>query len=273
MVPVRQSKALRLNRDQGQPRVSMPAIEHADFASSQPALFLHVMLPSTAPKEFPSASMLDVIDWVEGGDGVNREIGMRRVPIWLYLLVLFGMDIVWFLLIGRKNIDQIKERFRPGPGAKDSLCELYLLLMPPSIAHYVAAWLDRSRLHWSDRVPLRIQIAGLAGLAASIGIVLWARTVNPFYSSVIRIQRERRHYVVTGGPYQYVRHPGYLASILWPFFSGLALSSWLSILVGATLVPLIVRRTIIEDRVLQEELEGYRAYAEKVRYRLIPGVW
>jgi protein-S-isoprenylcysteine O-methyltransferase Ste14 len=78
---------------------------------------------------------------------------------------------------------------------------------------------------------------------------------------------------VTDGPYRYVRHPGYTAMIGYLVCSGLALGSWLSLLPLPASVAFLLHRTRLEDRVLAEELEGYRDYAQRVRYRLLPGIW
>ena len=97
--------------------------------------------------------------------------------------------------------------------------------------------------------------------------------VNRFFSSVVRIQHERGHYVVTAAPYRWVRHPGYAGAILATVTSGVALGSWLSLAVAVLAVPLILWRTIGEDRLLRDQLPGYRDYAAQVWYRLIPGLW
>ena len=97
--------------------------------------------------------------------------------------------------------------------------------------------------------------------------------VNKFFSAVVRIQRERGHTVVASGPYQYVRHPGYAGGIVANFAIPLLLGS-LWALVPAVLVNcLLIVRTALEDSTLQEELDGYRDYAGRVRYRLLLGVW
>ena len=98
--------------------------------------------------------------------------------------------------------------------------------------------------------------------------------VNRFFSSVVRIQADRGQYVVTTGPYAVIRHPGYSAGILIILASGVALGSWLAaaVVVIASL-PFLLYRAITEDRFLQAELPGYRAYAERVRWRLVPGIW
>lgn len=165
-----------------------------------------------------------------------------------------------------------EERMRPGPGGQDlTLRRDATLLM---LVHFTFAGLDVGRLHWSDSVPGWLQMAGLAGIVASLSLSAWAVLTNRFFSSVARIQRDRGHHLVTGGPYQYVRHPGYAASISWFLLSGIGLGSWLSIVPAAVGgIFLFLRRLRIEEALLFAELEGYRKYAGRVRYRLLPGVW
>ena len=141
-------------------------------------------------------------------------------------------------------------------------------------AHWIVAGLDRGRFHWSDNVALWLQGLGLLAVAASYALVLWAMVVNRFFSSVVRIQRDRGQVVVTRGPYAFIRHPGYLAGILFVVASGPALGSWLSaaLLIVPT-VPFLFYRAVLEDRLLQAELAGYRDYAQHVRWRLLPGIW
>jgi protein-S-isoprenylcysteine O-methyltransferase Ste14 len=90
---------------------------------------------------------------------------------------------------------------------------------------------------------------------------------------MVRIQTERGHQVVSTGPYRWMRHPGYagalLAYLATPFF----LDSQWAILPAIFISIVLVIRTSLEDRTLQEELPGYREYAGRVHYRLLPGVW
>jgi protein-S-isoprenylcysteine O-methyltransferase Ste14 len=164
-----------------------------------------------------------------------------------------------------------KERMRPGPGGKDYLT---LFVLPPFwLGQYALAGLDVGRFHWSDEVPLAVQLMGLLAVAAALAGMIWAMAVNRFFSSVIRIQTDRGHHLITSGPYAYVRHPAYAC---WPYLSvgtGLSLGSWLAALVGLVLVLPILRRAAQEDRILREKLEGYADYAQKVRFRVMPGVW
>jgi len=103
--------------------------------------------------------------------------------------------------------------------------------------------------------------------------VTWAASENRFASSALRIQSERGHHVITSGPYGLVRHPSYLAALLLFPTSGMALGSWLAAAWGMLFIPLLLWGTAKEDRFLADELPDYAAYAKRVRYRILPGVW
>jgi protein-S-isoprenylcysteine O-methyltransferase Ste14 len=106
-----------------------------------------------------------------------------------------------------------------------------------------------------------------------MGIWALAMRENKFFSSVIRIQRERGHRVIDTGPYRVVRHPGDAAALTIQMWSGLALGSWWSVAPAAVMSLLFIRRIVIEDRTLQDEFDGYKDYTQRVRYRVVPGVW
>ncbi len=95
---------------------------------------------------------------------------------------------------------------------------------------------------------------------------------NAYASRWARIQENRGHRVVTAGPYSYIRHPMYMGVIILVFSSSLALGSFLGFVPSALIGLLYIIRTILEDRMLKEELDGYQEYATKVKYRLIPGI-
>jgi protein-S-isoprenylcysteine O-methyltransferase Ste14 len=96
---------------------------------------------------------------------------------------------------------------------------------------------------------------------------------NPHFESTVRIQRELGHVVVERGPYGLVRHPGYLGFCIGSLGAPLMLQSWPALAIGSLLPVAFVLRTALEDKLLQRELPGYAAYATRVRYRLLPGVW
>jgi protein-S-isoprenylcysteine O-methyltransferase Ste14 len=148
------------------------------------------------------------------------------------------------------------------------------LAVPVLILHWIIAGLDRGRFHWGDDVPAWLRGAGLIALAIGWALAFWAMRVNRFFSSVVRIQSDRGQYVVTSGPYGWIRHPGYLAGTVIIVASGIALGSWLATAILIVFgLPFLLHRAITEDRVLQAELPGYRDYAARVRWRVLPGIW
>ena len=210
-----------------------------------------------------------------------------RIPVAASLIaaILFGSAGRWdipffwaciglwaaFAVVAALTVDRdlMQERLRPGAGGRDNLRLLRGMALLIFVSHWIIAGLDVGRFHWSDTVPTSLQIVGLAGLAAGLATWRWAMQVNRFFSSAVRIQRDRGHYVVTEGPYRFVRHPGYAALLGVSACSGLALGSWLSLLPCLILAILFLRRTWLEDRMLRAELAGYPEYAARVRYRLV----
>jgi protein-S-isoprenylcysteine O-methyltransferase Ste14 len=140
------------------------------------------------------------------------------------------------------------------------------------LASLVVAGLD-VRFGWAPEVALAIQIAALAVMLLGYSLFSWAMVSNRFFSRVVRIQEDRGHAVETGGPYRVVRHPGYVGFGTATLATALALGSLWALIPAGIAVILMIVRTALEDRTLQAELEGYKEYAQRVRYRLLPGVW
>ncbi len=140
------------------------------------------------------------------------------------------------------------------------------------MAVFVLGGLD-FRFGWSLELPLWLWLAAVAVLILTSAFSSWAMISNAFFAPTVSIQEDRGHTVVTGGPYRFVRHPAYIGWILGTLATALVLGS-LWALVPAVLGGIVfVFRTALEDQTLQAELEGYRAYAAEVKYRLVPGVW
>ena len=187
---------------------------------------------------------------------------------WIYLAILAAIFVASFLWL---DPDLARDRMRPGGKKPPLALQLFSGVM---VLHWIIAGLDRGRFHWSDTVPLWLQVLGLLALAGSYAFCIWAMHVNRFFSSVVRIQTDRGQHVVSTGPYAVIRHPGYLAGIVVMLASGIALGSWIAAaFLAITTLPFLLYRAITEDRILQAELPGYRDYAQRVRWRLIPGLW
>jgi protein-S-isoprenylcysteine O-methyltransferase Ste14 len=190
---------------------------------------------------------------------------------WAFLGIYFGAILFNALVVLRHDPELAAERAETGPNAKswDRLLRSLLTLL--TLLVLVAAGLD-ARLGWSH-LPLAVTMAGLLLIVAGNAVVSWAMSANRFYSRVVRIQYDRGQQVCTTGPYRFVRHPGYVGSIVYSLATPFALgSSWATI--PALLVVLVFGiRTALEDRTLRAELEGYPEYAARVRFKLLPGVW
>jgi protein-S-isoprenylcysteine O-methyltransferase Ste14 len=198
--------------------------------------------------------------------------GTIHVPsFWLYLGVSTVLYLLALGLIYLRSPDLIQERLHPGAGEKDkvSIAAMVALLA----LDFGIAGLDLGRFHWTHALPLGAQVAGLVAVVCGFAIILWAMLVNQYFSSAVRLQEDRGQTVITSGPYRFVRHPGYTGGILFMVANGIALGSWLSVLPMLLVIPILIRRTLIEETMLQDGLPGYAEYMKRVRYRIIPGVW
>ena len=129
------------------------------------------------------------------------------------------------------------------------------------------------RYNWSSEFPLWLIVIGFILISLGYCFATWALAENRYFSSVVRIQTDRGHKVCDSGPYRFVRHPGYAGSILALLGIVLALSSVWTLIPAAVALIIAVIRTVLEDRTLQDELPGYRNYARRVPYRLVPWIY
>jgi len=136
----------------------------------------------------------------------------------------------------------------------------------------IVAGLDH-RFGWSPVFPLWLIVLGFVLTSLGYAFAVWALVENRFFSSVVHIQTDRGHVVCDSGPYRLVRHPGYAGNIPPLLGSVLALGSAWTLIPAAVALIIALARTALEDQTLQEELPGYRDYARRVRYRLIPGIY
>lgn len=197
------------------------------------------------------------VDWVAG---------------WALIILTVLWVVATALVVIPRHPDLLAERIGPKQGAKSwdtAILGIYGLL---TMVRYVVAGLD-VRNQWSTGFAPSAQVAGLIIAAAGYGLVVWAMGANAYFSQTVRIQTERGHRVATGGPYHFIRHPSYTGLILFELASAVMLASWWALLLSGVASILFVVRTALEDRTLQAELAGYTGYAQKTRYRLLPGIW
>jgi protein-S-isoprenylcysteine O-methyltransferase Ste14 len=194
---------------------------------------------------------------------------VRWVWVWVYLGVGVVILLANALVLPR---ELIAERGAARENVKTWDKVITGVMIIPTLGTLVVAGLDE-RFEWSPELPLSVHLAGLAVMVLGQALFTWAMVSNKFFSTRVRLQLERSHAVATSGPYRWVRHPGYVGYITFSVATPLIFGSLWGLVPAGILSLLMVVRTAFEDRTLQEELEGYREYAQQVRYRLLPGLW
>jgi protein-S-isoprenylcysteine O-methyltransferase Ste14 len=191
---------------------------------------------------------------------------------WLFCGIYFLFLVITSFNFADKK-DLLAERLKPGPGVKwwDKIFFPFYLFFIAVLL--IVSALDAGRFYWSPRLPVIVYAAAYVAMLASYSFILWAMWTNKFFSSRVRIQTDRGHYVIQQGPYRFVRHPGYLGMLFWLFSLPLTLGSLWGLIPAALSIIAIIIRTYLEDKTLQKELPGYADYAKKVRCRLIKGIW
>jgi len=194
---------------------------------------------------------------------------------WLYSMLILAAGIggrMWAdrrhpgLTAERQNMEKIQSA-----KAWDKVLAP-LMALSVSFPLVIVAGLDH-RFGWSHPFPLWLTVLGFLLISLGYAFAAWALIENRFFSSVVRIQVDRGHVVCESGPYRIVRHPGYAGNVLALPGMVLALSSTWTAIPAAVALIIAVMRTVLEDQTLQAELPGYRGYARRVRYRLIPGIY
>jgi protein-S-isoprenylcysteine O-methyltransferase Ste14 len=192
---------------------------------------------------------------------------------WLYVIIFLLFDAATALVVLPRTPDLLIERSRSQPGVKpwDKVIMPVAAGLLPLMSWIIAGFDER----WGCEpvVGLGFQSAGLILTVLGHALVVWAMGANAFFSPLVRIQTDRGHTVAAGGPYQFIRHPGYLGAIIFTVGVPLMLGSWWAIIPALAADVLFILRTKLEDQTLVEELAGYQEYTQQIKYRLVPGVW
>jgi protein-S-isoprenylcysteine O-methyltransferase Ste14 len=197
-----------------------------------------------------------------------------QVRSWIYFGTTFIHVTVNALLQWILNpellIQRLKIRREGSKGWDEVLmrvCNLTIILVVPLVAGF-----DIGRFHWLT-LDVNLIPIGLILVASSTALLNWAMVANPFFEATVRIQKDRAHKVVIGGPYKIVRHPGYLSGILFALAIPLIIGSAITFIPTGIYIFLMMIRTELEDETLQKELKGYTEYTRKTKYRLLPWIW
>jgi protein-S-isoprenylcysteine O-methyltransferase Ste14 len=194
---------------------------------------------------------------------------------WVYSLLIVAAGVGGRILAERRHPGLTAER-QNTKSVRDAKAwdKVLAPLMALSVGFplVIVAGLDH-RFGWSPVFPLWLIVLGIFLIALGYAFAVWALVENRFFSSVVRIQTDRGHVVCDTGPYQIIRHPGYAGNILPLLGIVLALGSLWTVIPAVVALVIAIVRTALEDRTLQEELPGYKEYAQRVRYRLLPGIY
>ena len=192
---------------------------------------------------------------------------------WIFMIAYVLVLITLTGLVFRSSPELVKERMEASHKAKSwdrAIVPVLAIILP--LLSVILAGLDH-RFGWTDDLGTPAIFTALAVMTAGSALTTWAMRVNRFFSSHVRIQADRGHYVVTGGPYQWIRHPGYTGSIMFNLASPVLLGSFPALGAGIVFVMVMAVRTALEDKTLKNELPGYDEYAVKTRWRLLPFIW
>jgi protein-S-isoprenylcysteine O-methyltransferase Ste14 len=191
---------------------------------------------------------------------------------WLYATIcIISVLLNSFAL---KNNDELAaERSEVKSGTKSWDKIILGLSAVTLIMTYIVAGLDSGRFQWSPRFHWGINAIGVILVLLGEIIFLLAQKQNKFFSSLMRIQTDRWHTVCDTGIYKIIRHPAYFGNIITAIGIPLILGSLWGFIPSVVSILLTLIRTSLEDKTLINELDGYRDYTYKTRYRLLPYIW
>jgi protein-S-isoprenylcysteine O-methyltransferase Ste14 len=194
-------------------------------------------------------------------------------PDWTWAWVYLGINLANVFIVSpitiRTNPATVAEHDELKKTEKWDVASVFYLLAA-YIALPLVAGLDE-RFSWERDLSIAWQVAGSTVLAVGLGLASWAMITNPYIWSEVPIQRGQT--VCSTGPYRFVRHPSYSGLILQALGVPILLGSLWALIPGIIAAVCIIIATSSEDRMLQTELPGYQDYVQKVRYRLVPGIW
>ena len=190
---------------------------------------------------------------------------------WLYLLVFMLVSLFITIYLIKNDPELLKRRMRGGPQAEQRTSQKIIMLFTSVafIALVVVPGLDR-RFGWT-LVPIVLVILGDALVAIGFYFIFLVYKENSYTSATIEVAADQK--VIDTGPYKFVRHPMYASALLYLLGTPLALASYWGLIPFVTIIPFLMWRLMDEESMLKKELPGYSQYQQRVRRRLLPGIW
>jgi len=190
---------------------------------------------------------------------------------WVFLLILITLSLLITIYLIRNDPELLKRRMRGGPTAEKRISQQVIMIFTSLgfIGLLVVPGLDH-RFSWST-VPLAVVIAGDALVALGYYFIFLVFRQNTYSSATIELAANQK--VIDSGPYSLLRHPMYAGALLYLLGTPVALGSYWGLVPFVAVIPFLIWRIVDEEIMLTGELEGYGEYKQRVRYRLVPGVW
>ena len=194
---------------------------------------------------------------------------------WIFSIVFCALSLATVVYLYLQDPALLNERFgSPVQRAQKSWDKIFLLAFSVGYLVWFAIMpIDARRLRWSPEFPLSVETVGTGPFIISFIILFGAMKENTFAAPVVKMQRERGQKVISTGPYGIVRHPMYAGATLHFIGAPLLLGSVYGLAMGLLLIVAIALRSLGEEEMLKQELEGYDQYMRQVKWRLIPFVF
>jgi protein-S-isoprenylcysteine O-methyltransferase Ste14 len=189
---------------------------------------------------------------------------------WVFLVVALSTWIPGLYLL-QTNPDALERRMRGGPAAETRMVQKLVMggVWLSLIAMVVVSAVDH-RFGWSP-VPTAVCLAGDVLVAVGLGVAMLVVVQNSHAAATVRVEAGQQ--VVSTGLYGLVRHPMYTGNIILMLGIPLALGSYWGLLFVMPVLVVLALRIRDEEKLLGQELDGYREYTQQVRYRLVPHMW
>lgn len=190
---------------------------------------------------------------------------------WQCWLANLAITVLGGTILSIRNPELIRRRGQVGRGTQLWDLGMVSALLMTMCMQFVVAGLDLGR---TNQGPGSLMFwTGLAATGLGFSAMLWSMLVNTHFESTVRLQEDRQHRLIDSGPYSWIRHPGYSSGLLYFAGLGLMLGSWWALCLWPIEASILAARLILEEDFLTDALPGYSEYRERVRYRLLPGIW
>lgn len=190
---------------------------------------------------------------------------------WVFIAVFTVTSTVPTIYLARTNPAALRRRMHAGPRAETRTVQKIIMTgsMVDLFAMMAFSAFDH-RMGWST-VPVWLCLLGDVLVVVGLAIAMLVVIQNGYAAATITVEAGQT--LASGGLYGFVRHPMYAGDLVMMVGMPLALGSYWGLLFVIPGVAVLVFRILDEEKLLAEELAGYREYAQRVRYRLVPNVW